>query len=101
MWPFKSPEAKHIARLKLEALQGSADSQCILGLAYVTGYGVPKDEAESAKWYRKAAEQGNAEGQKNLGKYYVTGYGVPQDPVQAHAWLNLATSSEGYVLPKS
>jgi TPR repeat protein len=28
---------------------------------------VPKDQAEAARWYRKAAEQGHAEAQNNLG----------------------------------
>jgi len=34
---------------------------------YDKGRGVPKDDAEAAKWSRKAAEQGNATAQTNLG----------------------------------
>ncbi len=33
----------------------------------LAGRGVPKDEAEAAKWYRKAAEDGSAEAMTWLG----------------------------------
>jgi hypothetical protein len=59
---------------------------------YYEGRGVPQDDAEAARWYRKAAEQGYAEAQFNLGSMYYHGYGVPQDYVQAHMWYKLATS---------
>jgi len=35
--------------------------------------GVPQDDAEAAKWYRKAADQGHANAQFNLGLYYDLG----------------------------
>ena len=31
------------------------------------GYGVPQNDAEAVKWWRKGAEQGNADAQSNLG----------------------------------
>jgi TPR repeat protein len=40
------------------AEQGNAAAQKGLGELYEFGLGVPKDEAEAAVWYRKAAEQG-------------------------------------------
>ena len=40
--------------------QGHAGAQFYLGLMYRTGEGGPKDGAEAARWYTKAAEQGNA-----------------------------------------
>jgi len=33
---------------------------------YAKGEGVPKDDAEAVKWYRKAAEQGHSGGQHIL-----------------------------------
>ena len=39
--------------------QGVADAQFNLGFMYANGEGVPQDDAEAVKWYRKAAEQGN------------------------------------------
>ena len=35
-------------------------AQIKLGLMYENGRGVPKDDAQAAAWYRKAADQGNA-----------------------------------------
>ena len=34
---------------------------------YDNGRGVPKDDAEAVKWYRKAADQGNADALVDLG----------------------------------
>ena len=55
------------------AEQGDADAQYNLGAMYVTGRGVPQDDAEALRWYRLAAEQGNARAQLNLGVMYDTG----------------------------
>ena len=61
-----------------------------LGLMYDNGQGVPKDEAEAVKWYRKAADQGNASAQFNLGLMYDNGQGVPKDKAEAYKWWLLA-----------
>ena len=53
---------------------------------YHNGEGVPKDEAEAAKWYRKAAEQGYAEAQCDLGLCYHKGEGVPKDKRESVIW---------------
>ena len=50
-----------------EAKNGYADAQFNLGVMYATGEGVPKDDVEAGKWYRKTAEQGYARAQCNLG----------------------------------
>jgi uncharacterized protein len=39
--------------------QGLANAQHNLAYCYDRGLGIPKDEAEAVKWYRKAAEQGH------------------------------------------
>ena len=49
-----------------EAEKGDAVAQFILGFMYDEGKGVPQDDAEAAKWYRKAAKQGNIAAQYNL-----------------------------------
>ena len=66
-----------------------------LGACYQNGEGVPKDDTEAVKWYRKAAEQGNATAQYNLGSCYDFGEGVAKDDVIAYMWYNLAAAS-GY-----
>ena len=57
---------------------------------YANGRGVPHDEAESDRWYRKAAEQGDASAPSIVGSAYLFGRGAPMDLVQAYMWLNLA-----------
>ncbi|MEN8734596.1 MAG: tetratricopeptide repeat protein, partial [Lentimonas sp.] len=64
-----------------------------LGYMYDFGYGgVPEDDTEAVKWYRKAAEQGYAQAQYNLGMAYYYGHGVPEDYVESYMWLNLAAA---------
>lgn len=71
----------------------SAESQFRLGLKYFHGEDISKDNAESVKWFRKAAERGHAGAQCALGAMYHDGEGVPQDYVMAHMWYNLALAS--------
>ena len=70
--------------------QGYVTAQYRLGVAYGNGYGVPEDDVEAVKWYRKAAEQGHADAQYNLGSAYATGEGVAQDDVMAVKWFRKA-----------
>jgi TPR repeat protein len=72
------------------AEQGYADAQFNLALMYRNGDGVPQDDAEAAKWYRRAAEQGLAEAQYNLAVMYRRGLGVPQDYAEAVKWYQRA-----------
>ena len=57
-----------------------------MGLAYFDGLGLPKDETEGVKWWRKAAEQGDPKAQYNLGVSYENGQGVPKDKAEAAKW---------------
>jgi len=57
----QAPPPAHAARadeLRARAEQGDAGAQLSLGLMYAIGQGVPRDYAQAAAWYRKAAEQG-------------------------------------------
>ena len=68
---------------------------------YLSGRGVPQDDAEALRWNRKASEQGDATAQFNLGLMYEKGIGVPQDYVSAHMWINLAAAQGGEDAQKS
>jgi TPR repeat protein len=57
---------------------------------YMNGRGVPQNDAEAVKWYRRAAEQGETWGQTNLGVMFAQGRGIPQDYVSAYKWFELA-----------
>ena len=52
--------------------------------------------AESAAWFRAAAECGNAAAQCALGVCYSSGAGVPRDLTQAVAWYE-KSASQGFV----
>ena len=74
------------------AEQGAAEAQYNLGSMYADGRGVPKDEAEAARWYRLAADQGDASAQFMLAGMYALGQGAPKDSVLAHMRFNIAWS---------
>jgi TPR repeat protein len=83
--------------LKPLAEQGNPRAQANLGYMYDNGEGVPKDNTEAMKWYRKAADQfrkaadeGNADGQYHLGVMYDYGQGVPKDYAEAAKWFRKA-----------
>lgn len=61
-------------------------AQTNLGSRLADGRGVAKNEAEAAKWLRKAAEQGFAPAQLYIGEMYLSGRGgFLQDDLQALA----------------
>ena len=66
-------DQKPIGEVKAKAEAGDAESQVELGLRYDKGEGVAKDQAEAARWYRKAAEQNYAKGQNGLGALLLQG----------------------------
>jgi TPR repeat protein len=67
-----------------------AAAQFNLGLMYLTGKGVQRDDAAAGIWFRKAAEQGYALAQSNLGVMYRDGRGVPQNYTDAVMWFRKA-----------
>ena len=73
-----------------EADRGHSAAQFNLGVMYARGQGVPKNDAEAARWYRLAAEQGYAPAQTNLGLMYDEGRGMSQDHTEAARWYRLA-----------
>jgi TPR repeat protein len=75
------------------AEQGNAAAQKGLGTLYEYGSAVPKDEAEAAVWYGKAAAQGDADGEFRLGLLYLRGAGgLPQDVPRALDLLKQAAA---------
>ena len=75
---------------KALAEQGNAYAQFNLGIMYRNGNGVPENDAEAVKWFRKAAEQGVARAQFNLGFMYANGEGVPENDAEAVKWYRKA-----------
>jgi TPR repeat protein len=73
-----------------EAKQGAAYAQFNLGVMYDSGDGIPENDTEAVKWYRKAADQGAAYAQFNLGNSYDNGEGVPESNIRAYVWWSMA-----------
>ena len=72
------------------AKQGAAAAQFNLGNMYDEGRGVPQNDGEAVKWFRKAADQGYAKAQYNLALVYYSGEGVPENNIRAYVWLSMA-----------
>ena len=80
------------------AEQGNADAQELLAetyealgdYIYIPSSEAQRQNAEAAKWYRKAAEQGQVDAQYNLGWMYEEGSGVKRNYVQAYKWFSLS-----------
>ena len=58
----------------------------------------PRDYAQAARWYRKAAERvpdrgGAGVARNSLGFLYMDGLGVPQDRVTAYMYFALSNST--------
>ncbi len=83
--------------LRLGADQGFARYQNVIGVCYLNGWGVLKNEVEAWKWIHKAAEKGYESAQCNLGVMYANGRGVPKDEAAAVEWYAKA-ASQGYAL---
>ncbi len=56
---------------------------------YRDGIGMPKDDANYAKWARKAAEDGHHGAQIALVRIYRIGIGVPRDEREALKWQQI------------
>ena len=80
-------DRKRFLETKVKAEKGDAKAQTLLGIFYQLGAGVPKDDAEAVKWYRKAADQGYATAQFNLGVIYANlARQLTQPPTICSGW---------------
>jgi TPR repeat protein len=83
--------ATYIRKFHLDAEQGDAEAQFLMGVFYEA-----KGEKEvqiAVIWWKLAAEQGHADAQFSLGGMYLEGKGVPKDIVYSHMWIILAAAN--------
>jgi len=66
----------------------------MLGARYSQGQGVPQDNKEAIKWYKKAAEQEVVFAQWTLGRQYFKGEGLARNYKEAVKWTK-KTHGEG------
>src|SRR5262245_21601911 len=79
------------AKEKAEA--GDVEAQFTLAVMYDLGVDVPRNYAESGKWYLKAANQGLAEAQFKLGvRYFEFGKKAKENYTTAFSWFYKAAN---------
>ncbi|RHZ83587.1 hypothetical protein Glove_91g45 [Diversispora epigaea] len=66
--------------------QGKSYGECIIGVLYLFGTGVTKDEEKAFQWFLKSSEGGNHFGQYSLGTCYYEGIGITKDEEKAFQW---------------
>lgn len=77
------------------AENGDAVAQNEVGSRYYAGRGIERDDAEAARWIRRAAEQGYAPAQYNLGLLHFRNRGVAGTDAEAAVWYRSA-ARQGY-----
>lgn len=85
---------KDNAQLLHDATEGDAESQYLIGMAYLNGQ-MAGTENDALKWIRKAADQGHSAAQNQLGTMYENGKGVKQDKDESWKWYKKSVG-QGY-----
>ena len=85
---FSSPEGLDDYRRQAE--RGDPRGQYNLGVSYLKGNGVEKNEAEAYKWFRLSALQGFADAEFCMALCLGSGIGVKQDGAEAAEWMRRA-----------
>ena len=66
-----SSRSTEFRRLLSQAQQGNLKAQLLVGEAYRTGEGTPRDPGESVRWYSRAANAGDPIAQAALATAYL------------------------------
>jgi len=88
-------EAARVTDLAKRAENGDPSAQYELAMMNMTGFGVPKNEAEAHRLLERSAGGGNTAAQYELGLALRDGRGAIQDFRGAIRWMNLAAEA-GY-----
>ncbi len=75
---------------QLAAQQNYAPAPCNLGVCYIEGIGIAKDEKKAVEYYHLAAQQNYNDAQNALGRCYANGIGIPKDDKKALEYYHLA-----------
>ena len=81
-----------VLELKKKADQGDEEAQYQLGLLYLEGESVKKNEKLAAEFLQKATDQGHLDAQRKLAWCYLYGRGVKQN--LSHS-LKLSQDADG------
>ena len=87
-----TPKDLELEFLIRNAEEGDAEAQYQLGLRYLEGDGLKKNEKAAAELFRKAMEQGHLDAQRKLSWCHLYGRGVKQNLSYA---LQLSQDADG------
>ena len=96
-WYRKMEYEKAISNYRKAAELDNMDAINNLGVCYLNGQGVLKNEKMAVEYFGRSAKGGDAIGQYNLGYCYQMGKGVKQDAAAALQWY-IKAAKNGYVL---
>jgi TPR repeat protein/AcrR family transcriptional regulator len=77
-------------RLRKWAEAGNTGAELLIGLEYLNGSGVARNDTGAYQWLARAAAKGQPLAQYNLGMLCENGRGVRADAVQAFQWYGSA-----------
>ncbi|MBR5087512.1 MAG: retroviral-like aspartic protease family protein [Muribaculaceae bacterium] len=77
-------------KIRLNAYNGDAEAQYMMGIMYLNGEGVPADPKMAVHWFRLSAAQGYKIAQLQLAECYSLGVGVEVDERRADYWRKKA-----------
>jgi len=80
---------------RMAAEQGNSLAQNNLGVMYIQGRGVPRDDKRAVELFRQGAEQDYEVAQNNFGYMYQHGRGVAQNLERALLWYR-RSADQGY-----
>jgi hypothetical protein len=90
--PSPDPSVEAVKSFRRAVEQDDTGGQNNLGIAYIKGEGVAKDQVEAVKWYRKAADQNDPVAQRRLAACFYYGKGIPKNYVECYKWLLLSAA---------
>ena len=84
---------KALEKLMPLAESGHPAAQYNIGVMHEWGNGVPQDNSQALKWYKRSAERFHKDAQNNLGALYSKGEGTEQDFVEALKWFIISAQN--------
>lgn len=84
---------KALEKLIPLAESGHPAAQYNIGVMHEWGNGVPQNNSQALKWYKRSAERFHKDAQNNLGALYSKGEGTEQDFVEALKWFIISAQN--------
>lgn len=92
--PEKKQAAPKVAKDKVDLNPTNQEMQYELGMRYMTGDGVPKNETKAVEWFQQAARRNNIPAQFELSKAYLEGIGTEKNAKEGDKLLRILLEKE-------